>query len=91
VWINLDYLSAEAWVPGCHALPSPHPHLPLVKYFFFPGFATDTGGLLRERDLRLAAAAFRRQRRSAAATGGASFGSAAPPPRRHAAGLAVRL
>lgn len=51
VWINLDYLSAEAWVAGCHALPSPHPRLPLTKYFFFPGFAGNTGGLLREADL----------------------------------------
>lgn len=51
VWINLDYLSAEAWVSGCHALPSPHPRLPLTKYFFFPGFDNTTGGLLRERDL----------------------------------------
>ncbi len=52
LWINLDYLSAEAWVPGCHTLPSPHARLPLVKYFFFPGFAADTGGLLHESDLR---------------------------------------
>jgi len=51
VWINLDYLSAEAWVSGCHTLPSPHPQLPLTKYFFFPGLTEDTGGLLRERDL----------------------------------------
>jgi len=51
VWINLDYLSAEAWVAGCHGLPSPHPRLPLVKTFFFPGFSEATGGLLRERDL----------------------------------------
>jgi uncharacterized repeat protein (TIGR03837 family) len=51
VWINLEYLSAENWVAGCHALPSPHPHLPLTKYFFFPGFTRDTGGLLREQDL----------------------------------------
>jgi len=51
VWINLDYLSAEAWVSGCHALPSPHPRLPLTKYFFFPGFNEKTGGLLRENDL----------------------------------------
>ena len=34
VWINLEYLSAEDWVEGCHTLPSPHPSLPLVKYFF---------------------------------------------------------
>ena len=51
VWINLEYLSAEDWVEGCHKLPSPHPSLPLVKYFFFPGFTPKTGGLLLERDL----------------------------------------
>ena len=51
LWINLEHLSAEPWVAGCHALPSPHPRLPLTKYFFFPGFEPGTGGLLRERDL----------------------------------------
>jgi len=49
VWINLEYLSAESWVEGCHGLPSPHPQLPLTKYFFFPGFTSATGGLLREQ------------------------------------------
>ncbi|MDR0564383.1 MAG: elongation factor P maturation arginine rhamnosyltransferase EarP [Azoarcus sp.] len=48
VWINLDYLSAENWVREAHGLPSPHPRLPLVKYFFFPGFWEETGGLVRE-------------------------------------------
>ena len=51
VWINLEYLSAESWVDGCHGLPSPHPGFPLVKYFFFPGFTPATGGLLRESGL----------------------------------------
>jgi uncharacterized repeat protein (TIGR03837 family) len=51
IWINLEYLSAEEWVAGCHCLPSPHPSLPLTKYFFFPGFTPQTGGLLLERDL----------------------------------------
>jgi uncharacterized repeat protein (TIGR03837 family) len=51
VWINLEYLSAEDWVQGCHKLPSPHPNLPLTKYFFFPGFTRQTGGLLLEGDL----------------------------------------
>ncbi len=60
VWINLEYLSAEAWVTGCHGLPSPHPRLPLTRYFFFPGFVEGTGGLLRERGLPQARAAFAR-------------------------------
>ena len=51
VWINLEHLSAEDWVAGCHCLPSPHPSLPLTQYFFFPGFTPKTGGLLLERDL----------------------------------------
>jgi uncharacterized repeat protein (TIGR03837 family) len=50
-WINLEYLSAEDWVEGSHALPSPNPRLPLVKHFFFPGFTAKTGGLLREESL----------------------------------------
>ncbi|MDD4912211.1 MAG: elongation factor P maturation arginine rhamnosyltransferase EarP [Sideroxydans sp.] len=51
VWINLEYLSAEDWVETHHGLPSPHPTLPLTKYFFFPGFTEKTGGLLLERGL----------------------------------------
>jgi uncharacterized repeat protein (TIGR03837 family) len=51
VWINLEYLSAENWVPGVHGLPSPHPRLPLTQYFFMPGYIAGTGGLTREEDL----------------------------------------
>lgn len=51
VWLNLEGLSAEEWVEGCHGLPSPHPRLPLLKHFFFPGFTDKTAGLLFERDL----------------------------------------
>jgi len=58
VWINLDYLSAEPWVNGCHKLPSPHPRLPLTKYFYFPGFDRSTGGLLREYRLGTQRASF---------------------------------
>ena len=58
VWINLEHLSAEPWVDGCHGLPSPHPTLPLTKYFFFPGFTAVTGGLLIESALRPARDAF---------------------------------
>ena len=55
VWLNLEYLSAEDWVVGCHGLASPHPTLPLVKHFFFPGFVAGTGGLIREADADFAA------------------------------------
>ncbi|MTW11212.1 elongation factor P maturation arginine rhamnosyltransferase EarP [Pseudoduganella eburnea] len=51
VWLNLEGLSAEEWVEGCHSLPSKHPRLPLTKYFFFPGFTEKTGGLLCETGL----------------------------------------
>jgi len=50
-WINLEYLTAESWAEGCHGMASPHPSLPLVKHFFFPGFSPQSGGLLREKDL----------------------------------------
>ena len=50
LWINLEYLSAESWVEGCHGLPSLQPNS-LRKFFFFPGFTTKTGGLLREDGL----------------------------------------
>jgi uncharacterized repeat protein (TIGR03837 family) len=51
VWLNLEGLSAEEWVEGCHTLASMHPRLPLTKHFFFPGFTSKTGGLLRESSL----------------------------------------
>ncbi|MEW5888236.1 MAG: elongation factor P maturation arginine rhamnosyltransferase EarP [Pseudomonadota bacterium] len=66
-WINLEYLSAEDWVAGCHGLTSPHPRLPLTKRFFFPGFTTATGGLLRERDLLARRDRFRGDDRARAA------------------------
>lgn len=58
VWLNLEYLSAEPWVSDFHLKPSPHARLPLTKYFYFPGFDAQTGGLLRERGLLEARAAF---------------------------------
>jgi len=51
VWINLEYLSAEPWVDSAHGLPSPQPHLPLTRHFYFPGFSATSGGLIRERGL----------------------------------------
>jgi uncharacterized repeat protein (TIGR03837 family) len=50
LWLNLEYLSAEDWVGGCHGLPSPQLS-GLHKFFFFPGFTPQTGGLLRETGL----------------------------------------
>jgi len=50
LWMNLDYLSAEEWVVGCHRLPSVK-FKGVQKYFFFPGFRPGTGGLLREARL----------------------------------------
>jgi uncharacterized repeat protein (TIGR03837 family) len=51
VWINLEYLSAEAYVERSHGLASPQfggPGAGLIKWFFYPGFTPRTGGLLRE-------------------------------------------
>ena len=50
-WINLEYLTAEAWAASWHGMASPHPALALVKYFFFPGFDDASGGLLKEAGL----------------------------------------
>jgi uncharacterized repeat protein (TIGR03837 family) len=59
VWLNLEYLSAEAYVERSHGLASPHPS-GLAKWFFYPGFTPATGGLLREPALAAAQAAFDR-------------------------------
>jgi hypothetical protein len=49
IWINLEYLTAEAWIDDVHGLPSPHLRLPLTKFFFCPGFSEKSGGLIREK------------------------------------------
>ena len=64
VWINLEYLSAEAWVERCHGLPSPLQHgagRGFTRWFFHPGFTAATGGLLREPGLMERLAAFDRR------------------------------
>ena len=43
--INLEYLSAEPWVIDFHGKASPQSH-GIPKYFFFPGFQDEVGGLL---------------------------------------------
>jgi uncharacterized repeat protein (TIGR03837 family) len=63
-WINLEYLSAESWIEDCHGIASPHPSLPLVRYFYFPGFSPASGGLLHERGLLATRAAARPARPS---------------------------
>ncbi len=57
VWLNLEYLSAEAYVERSHGLPSPQQG-GLTKWFFYPGFTARTGGLLREDGLLAARQAF---------------------------------
>ena len=60
IWINLEYLSAEPFVARSHGLASPQQSGPargLLKWFFYPGFTPDTGGLLLEDGLLEARAA----------------------------------
>lgn len=63
IWINLEYLSAEGYVTQSHGLASPVMQGPAkgqTKWFFYPGFVTGTGGLLRETDLKQRQSAFDR-------------------------------
>jgi len=63
-WINLEYLSAEAYVERMHGLPSlvrSGPGAGLTKHFFYPGFTAATGGLLREPDLAARQTSFDRR------------------------------
>jgi uncharacterized repeat protein (TIGR03837 family) len=63
LWLNLEYLSAEAFVARNHGLPSPVMNGPgkgLRKHFYYPGFTAQTGGLLREPDLAARQARFDR-------------------------------
>jgi uncharacterized repeat protein (TIGR03837 family) len=81
VWIVLEYLSAEPWVATHHGLPSPHPRLPVRRYYFFPGVVPGTGGVLRAADDAARQSAFE------ADPGAVSrFWTAAgfPPPAQHA-------
>ncbi|PAV93423.1 hypothetical protein WR25_07011 [Diploscapter pachys] len=80
LWLNLDYLSAEDWVDGCHGLPSPQAN-GLRKFFFFPGFTEKTGGLLREAALLPRCQAFRQapNERASWATGSTYWPKARTP------------
>jgi len=81
VWLNLEGLTAEEWVEGCHTLPSSHPRLPLTKHFYFPGYTGKTGGLLRETGLAVERHAFQHD----AAARQAFFGSLGVTPREQQA------
>ncbi len=45
IWINLEYLTAEAWADEMHLMPSPQNN-GLLKHFYFPGFTAGTGGVI---------------------------------------------
>ena len=63
LWINLEYLSAEPYVARNHGLTSLVSNGPAAgwhKVFFYPGFTSGTGGLLREPDLLQRQAVFDR-------------------------------
>lgn len=47
-WIRYEYLSAEPWIDGCHGLPSPKPDGLATEWFYYPGYSSASGGLLRE-------------------------------------------
>lgn len=50
-WINLEYLSAEDYPERMHTLACPvlsGPAKGLKKWFFYPGFTSSTGGLLKK-------------------------------------------
>lgn len=49
IWLNWEYLSAEASNERLHALPSLQAD-GLQKYFWFMGFGDQSGGLLREQN-----------------------------------------
>ena len=54
-WINLEYLSGEAYAERNHGLMSPllsGPGAGAHKWFFYPGFTSHTGGLLLEKSIR---------------------------------------
>ena len=51
IWVNLEHLTPQSWIGSCHTLASPNRTNGLDEIFFFPGFDSSTGGLLREPDL----------------------------------------
>jgi hypothetical protein len=78
-WIHLEYLSAQAYAGRSHGLASPvlgGAAAGVHRWFFFPGFTPDTGGLLREAELANGAAS------SLTAVPGSPAGASAGPASR---------
>jgi uncharacterized repeat protein (TIGR03837 family) len=51
IWIDLEYFSAEDWVPRFHLQSGFDWEVGARRWFFFPGVHDHSGGLLRERGL----------------------------------------
>ena len=51
IWLNLDYFSAEAWVPSFHAQSGYDAVVATRRWFFFPGVHEHSGGILHEAGL----------------------------------------
>jgi len=54
VLVNVEHLTAERYAERSHALPSPSSRPgepPVTMWFHFPGFSSESGGLLREPGL----------------------------------------
>lgn len=60
LWLNWEYLTAEDWAVGLHAMSSLQPN-GLEKYFWFMGIDAESGGLLRELDYLAEREKFRQQ------------------------------
>lgn len=60
LWLNWEYLTAEDWAVGLHAMSSLQPN-GLEKYFWFMGIDAGSGGLLREPDYLAEREKFRQQ------------------------------
>lgn len=60
LWLNWEYLTAEDWAVGLHAMSSLQPN-GLEKYFWFMGIDEGSGGLLREPDYLAEREKFRQQ------------------------------
>lgn len=53
ILISLDYFGLEKWILDCHLLPSfLNYYKHIKKYFFFPSYLPNSGGLIREKCIK---------------------------------------